>query len=178
MTREIWEEYKNLHCNENISFKKCILPSLMSSEYPKYNIKADHHLFASSPSAYLLFHKLFDRYFEQRKIKQAQTNFRDFNVASYKELKEEDISFVKSLKIQNHCRNLVGYPFTHELLPSQKEEIISLIQKVFSQNHYQTREFSFEENEDLAQFDLVKRYMHGKTQFSEIYKRNGPPSFL
>lgn len=64
MTREIWEEYKNLHCNENISFKKCILPSLMSDEYHKYNIKADHYLFAPSPSAYLLFHKLFDRYFE------------------------------------------------------------------------------------------------------------------
>ena len=66
---------------------------------------------ASSPSAYLKFNKLFDE--RLKALKAIEVNeFTEFDPAGYKDLKREDMKFLKSLEIKDHYRNLVGYPFT------------------------------------------------------------------
>ena len=54
MTKEIWEEYKDLSCKSGVSFKTCILSGVKNQD-------SGIGIYAGSHDAYKTFNKLFDK---------------------------------------------------------------------------------------------------------------------
>ena len=56
LSKESWEEYREMTCDKGISFKSIVFPGIKQFENKEYT------LCASSLSCYKIYHKLFERY--------------------------------------------------------------------------------------------------------------------
>ena len=115
MTKEMWEEYKDMSDDSGVTFKTCIFSGVK-------NLDSGIGLYAGSHSSYTKFPKLFDAVVEDyHKHKTTDMHVSDMTSEGIEnaEFDETDAAMIKSSRIRVG-RNLDGYPLG-QVFPRSKE---------------------------------------------------------
>lgn len=122
LTKEIWEEYKDMSCSEGVTFKTCIYSGIKNQD-------SGIGIYAGSQDSYTTFNKLFD---------QCVTNYHkhgpeDMHVSEMvsegierAEFTEEESAMINSTRIRVG-RNLAGYPLGPGVTKEQRDEIMAKV---------------------------------------------------
>lgn len=122
LTKEIWEEYKDMKCKEGVSFKTCIFSGIKNQD-------SGIGVYAGSHDAYTTFCKLFDQVIENyhghKKEDQHKSGMTTEGLVNY-ELSEEDAAMIVSTRIRVG-RNLAGFPLGPGVTKEQRLEIMNKV---------------------------------------------------
>jgi creatine kinase/arginine kinase len=122
LTKEIWEEYKDLSDDSGVSFKTCIFSGVK-------NLDSGIGLYAGSHSSYTKFEKLFDIVVEEyHKHPKDASHVSEMNVEGLQntEFSADDSAMVNSTRIRVG-RNLAGFPLGPGVSKEQRLEIMNLV---------------------------------------------------
>lgn len=122
LTKEIWEEYKDMKCKEGVSFKTCIFSGVKNQD-------SGIGVYAGSHDAYTTFSKLFDQvvqnYHGHGKEDTHKSGMTSDTLERH-ELSEEDAAMIVSTRIRVG-RNLKGYPLGPGVTKEQRLEIMKTV---------------------------------------------------
>jgi arginine kinase len=122
LTKEIWEEYKDMSCDEGVTFKTCIFSGVK-------NLDSGIGLYAGSHNSYTKFNKLFDQVIQNyHGHSPSDIHSSDMTSAGITnaDFTEEDSAMVVSTRIRVG-RNLAGYPLGPGVSKEQRDEIMSKV---------------------------------------------------
>jgi hypothetical protein len=122
LTKKIWEEYKDLSCDEQVTFKTCIFSGIA-------NLDSGIGVYAGSHQAYTKFNKLFDKVIENyHGHKKNDKHVSDMSSEGIMNgvFSKEDASMVASTRIRVG-RNLAGYPLGPGVSKEQRLEIMDKV---------------------------------------------------
>jgi len=122
MTKEIWEEYKDMKCAEGVSFKTCIFSGIKNQD-------SGIGVYAGSHNAYTCFNKLFDQvieHYHQHGIEATHKTGMDSSILTNHELSEEDAAMIVSTRIRVG-RNLSGFPLGPGVSKEQRLDIMNKV---------------------------------------------------
>jgi hypothetical protein len=122
LTKEIWEEYKDMSCEEKVTFKTCIYSGIA-------NLDSGIGLYAGSHNAYTTFDKLFDKvimnYHGHSPDAKHVSDMKSEGITGA-EFSEADSAMVNSTRIRVG-RNLAGYPLGPGVTKSQRLDIMNKV---------------------------------------------------
>jgi hypothetical protein len=122
LTKEIWEEYKDMSCKAGVSFKVCIFSGIKNQD-------SGIGVYAGSHDSYTTFSKLFDQVIEHYhghgKEATHKSGMTSDGLENY-ELSEEDAAMIVSTRIRVG-RNLADYPLGPGVTKDQRIEIMKLV---------------------------------------------------
>jgi hypothetical protein len=122
LTKEIWEEYKDMSCDEGVTFKTCIFSGVK-------NLDSGIGLYAGSHNSYTKFNKLFDKVIENyhgHSTTATHTSDMTSEGITNADFSEEDSKMVISTRIRVG-RNLAGYPLGPGVTKVQRDEIMAKV---------------------------------------------------
>lgn len=122
MTKEMWEEYKDMKDDSDVTFKTCIFSGVK-------NLDSGIGLYAGSHSSYTKFEKLFDAvildYHGHGKEDKHVSDMTSEGIENA-EFSEEDAAMIKSSRIRVG-RNLDGYPLGPGITKEQRDEVMEKV---------------------------------------------------
>jgi creatine kinase/arginine kinase len=122
LTREIWEEYKDMKCAEGVSFKTCIFSGIKNQD-------SGIGVYAGSHDSYRCFNKLFDQVIKNyhgHGVEDTHKSGMTTDTLERYELSEEDAAMIVSTRIRVG-RNLKNYPLGPGVTKEQRLEIMKLV---------------------------------------------------
>ena len=122
LTKEIWEEYKDMKCSAGVSFKICIYSGIANQD-------SGIGVYAGSQDSYTTFNKLFDKVVEDyHGHKPEDSHKSDMSAEGLEnaEFSEADAAMVVSTRIRVG-RNLDGYPLGPGVSKDQRLEIMNKV---------------------------------------------------
>ena len=122
MTKEMWEEYKDMSDASEVTFKTCIFSGVK-------NLDSGIGLYAGSHDSYTKFEKLFDAvildYHGHKKEDMHVSDMTSEGIENA-EFSEEDAAMIKSSRIRVG-RNLDGYPLGPGITKEQRDEVMEKV---------------------------------------------------
>jgi len=122
LTKEIWEEYKDMSCKHGVSFKVCIFSGIKNQD-------SGIGCYAGSHDSYVTFNKLFDQvilnYHGHKTEDTHKSGMSSEGLTNY-ELEEEDAAMIVSTRIRVG-RNLADYPLGPGVTKEQRIEIMEKV---------------------------------------------------
>jgi hypothetical protein len=122
MTKEMWEEYKDMKDDSDVTFKTCIFSGVK-------NLDSGIGLYAGSHSSYTKFETLFDAviqdYHGHGKEDKHVSDMTSEGIENA-EFSEEDAAMIKSSRIRVG-RNLDGYPLGPGITKEQRDEVMEKV---------------------------------------------------
>jgi arginine kinase len=122
LTKEIWEEYKDMSCKAGVSFKTCIFSGIKNQD-------SGIGIYAGSQDSYTTFNKLFDQVilnYHQHKLEDTHKSGMTSEELTDYELSEEDAAMIVSTRIRVG-RNLAAYPLGPGVTKEQRLEIMKMV---------------------------------------------------
>lgn len=122
LTKEIWEEYKDMKCKEGVSFKTCIFSGVKNQD-------SGIGIYAGSHDAYTTFNKLFDQCitnYHKHGPEAKHVSMMEAEGIENAEFSEEDAAMIKSTRIRVG-RNLANYPLGPGVSKEQRLEIMNKV---------------------------------------------------
>lgn len=122
LTKEIWEEYKDMSCAQGVSFKTCIFSGIK-------NVDSGIGVYAGSHDAYTKFSKLFDQVvknYHGHELTDTHKSGMTSDVLVNHELSEEDAAMIVSTRIRVG-RNLDGFPLGPGVSKEQRLDIMAKV---------------------------------------------------
>jgi len=124
MTKEMWEEYKDMSDDSGVTFKTCIFSGVK-------NLDSGIGLYAGSHSSYTKFPKLFDAVVEDyHKHKTTDMHVSDMTSEGIEnaEFDETDAAMIKSSRIRVG-RNLDGFPLGPGITKEQRDTVMAKVKE-------------------------------------------------
>lgn len=124
MSKDIWEEYKDLNDDAGVSFKVCVFSGIK-------NLDSGIGVYAGSHSSYTKFNKLFDQVIEAyhgHKPNDSHTSDMTSEGLENADFSEADAAMVVSTRIRVG-RNLKDYPLGPGVTKEQRLEIMAKVTK-------------------------------------------------
>ena len=122
LSQEIWDEYKDKKCAENVSFKTCIFSGVKNQD-------SGIGVYAGSHDSYKCFNKLFDKviqnYHGHSPSDTHKSEMTSEGLVNF-ELSEEDAAMIVSTRIRVG-RNLDKYPLGPGVSKQQRLDIMSTV---------------------------------------------------
>jgi len=124
MTKEMWEEYKDMSDASEVTFKTCIFSGVK-------NLDSGIGLYAGSHDSYTKFNKLFDAVvldYHGHKVEDSHVSDMTSEGIENAEFSEEDAAMIKSSRIRVG-RNLDGYPLGPGITKEQRDEVMEKVKE-------------------------------------------------
>ena len=122
LTKEIWEEYKDMKDDEGVTFKTMIFSGVKNQD-------SGIGLYAGSHGAYTKFNKLFDKVIDEyhgHGVDAKHCSDMSADGLENTEFAEEDAGMILSTRIRVG-RNLAGYPLGPGVSKAQRDEIMDKV---------------------------------------------------
>lgn len=122
LTKEIWEEYKDMKCKEGVAFPMCVFSGIANQD-------SGIGVYAGSHDAYYKFNKLFDQVVQNYHNHAPDANHvSDMSAEGLEnaDFTEEQMAMVNSTRIRVG-RNLADYPLGPGVSKAQRLEIMNKV---------------------------------------------------
>jgi len=122
LTKEIWEEYKDMSCAQGVTFKTCIFSGVKNQD-------SGIGIYAGSHDSYKTFNKLFDQCvtnYHKHGPEAQHVSCMESEGIENAEFTEEDSAMINSTRIRVG-RNLADYPLGPGVTKAQRDEIMAKV---------------------------------------------------